>query len=83
MLVRPDDPLLPEVAAAQAADLALFALNAHVLGGAGEESNPAFPAGSPSGSLWGQYVVRGVLLYSEGKLCIPTTSGALILKLLQ
>ena len=82
MLVRPDDPLLPEVAAAQAADPTLSELKQQVLGGAGEESNPALPASSPSGSSWGQYVVRGGLLYSQGKLCIPPTSGAVILKLL-
>ena len=79
----PDDPLLPKVAAAQAADPALSALIQHVLRGAGEESNPALPTSSPSGSSWGQYVVRGGLLYSQGKLCIPPTSAALILKLLQ
>ena len=64
VLVRPDDPLLPEVAAAQAADPALSALKQHVLGGVDEESNPALPTGSPSVSSWGQYVVRGGLLYS-------------------
>ena len=78
VLVRPDDPLLPEVAAAQTADPALSALKAHVLGGAGEESNPALPASSPLGSSWGQYVVRGGLLYSQGKLCTPPTSRALM-----
>ena len=83
MLVRPDDPLLHEIAAAQAADPALSALKQQVMGGAGEESNPALPTSSPSGSSWGQYVVRGGLLYSQGKLCIPPTSGVLILKLLQ
>ena len=64
MLVKPDDPLLPEVAAAQEADPALSALKQQVLGGAGEELNPALPTGSPSGSSWGQYAVRGGLLYS-------------------
>ena len=83
VLVRPDDPLLPEVAAAQAANPALSALTAQVLKGAGEESNPALPAGSPSGSSWGQYAMQGGLLYSQGKLCIPPTSSVLILKILQ
>ena len=41
------------------------------------------PAGSPSGNSWGQYVVRGGLLYCQGKLCIPPISAALVLKLLQ
>ena len=41
------------------------------------------PASSPSGSSWGQYVVRGGLMYSQGKLCVPPTSAALILKPLQ
>ena len=83
MLVRPDDPLLPEVVAAQEADLALSALKQKVLGRAGEDLNPALPTGSPSGSSWGQYAVRGGLLYNQGKLCIPPNSAALILKLLQ
>ena len=64
VLVRPDDPLLPEVVKAQVADPALSALIPQVLGGAGEESNPALPTSSPSGSSWGLYVVRGGLLYS-------------------
>ena len=50
VLVRPDDPLLPEVATAQASDPALTALTTQILGGASGESNPALPAGSPSGS---------------------------------
>ena len=83
MLVGPDDPLLLEVAAAQAADPTLSALIQHVLRRAGEESNPVLPIGSPSGSSWGQYVVWGGLLYNQGKLCIPPTSAVLILKLLQ
>ena len=83
VLVRPDDPLLPEVAAAQASDPALSALRTQILGGAGGESNPALPAGSPSGSSEGQYAMRGGLLYSQGRLCIPPTSTALILKILQ
>ena len=42
MLVKLDDPLLPKNAAAQAANLALSALKAHVVGGASEESNPVW-----------------------------------------
>ena len=62
VLVRPNDPLLPEVAAAQASDPALSALTTQILGGAGTELNPALPAGSPLGSSEDQYAMRGGLL---------------------
>ena len=56
VLLSPDDPLLPAVAAAQAADEALSAIIT-VLKGPGGESNPAFPVGNPSGRSRGQYTV--------------------------
>ena len=83
MLVRRDDPLLLEVTAAQPSDPALSALTTQILGVAGGESNPALQADSPSGNSKGQYATRGGLPYSQGKLCIPPTSTALILKILQ
>ena len=83
MLIKPDDPLLPEVAANQPADHSLSALTAEILGEAGEESDTALLARSPSSNSWGQYAMRGGLQYSKGRLWSPPTSTALILKNLQ
>ena len=49
VMVSPSDPLLPEIAAAQAGDPALAATISTILGRPGGESNPALPGGSPSG----------------------------------
>ena len=83
VLVRPDDPLLHKIAGAQASDPTLSALTAQTLEGVGNESNPALRACIPSGSSEGQYAMWGGLLYTQGRLCIPLTSTALILKILQ
>ena len=84
VLVSPSDPLLPEVAAAQAGDATLSALINSLQGGPGGESNPALPGGRPSGrSGEQQFRLHNGLLYSQGRLCIPPGSAALILKILQ
>ena len=84
VLISPEDPLPPEIAAAQAGDATLSALITDLTRGPGGESNPALPAGSPSGRSEGQlYTLHGGLLYSQGRLLIPPTSHSLILKLLQ
>ena len=80
--VSPDDPLLPIVAALQASDEALFAIITD-LEGRGGESNPALPAGNPSGRSTEQYTFQGELLYSQGRICIPPTSTPLILQIHQ
>ena len=64
LLVLPTDPLLPEVAAAQAADPTLSAHIHHLQRGPGGGSNPALPTGSPSGRSADQlYTLQGGLLY--------------------
>ena len=84
VLVSPTDPLLPEVAAAQAGDATLSALIHSLQGGPGGESNPALPGGRPSGrSEVEQFHLHNGLLYSQGRLLIPPGSAALILKILQ
>ena len=84
VLISPEDPLLPEIAATQAGDATLSALITDLTRGPGGESTPALPAGSPSGRSEGQlYTLHGGLLYSQGSLLIPPTSHSLILKLLQ
>ena len=48
------------------------------------ESDPALPSGSPSGTSDDpQLLLQGGLLYHQGRLLIPPTSPALILKILQ
>ena len=65
VLVSPSDPLLPDVAAAQAGDPVLFALITSLQRGLGGESNPALPEGRPlGGSAEGQYILHNGLLYS-------------------
>ena len=49
VLLLPDDSLLPDIRAAQAADADLSATMARLQGGPGGGSNPALPEGSPSG----------------------------------
>ena len=84
VLVSPDDPFLPEIAAAQAGDATLSALITTLKRGLGGEANPALPAGSPSGrSGSGPYVLQQGLLYNRGCIFIPPTSTSLILKILQ
>lgn len=84
LLVLPTDPLLPEVAVAQAADPTLSAHIQHLHRGLGGGSNPALPTGSPSGRSEDQlYTLHGGLLYCQGRLLIPSTSSSLILKILQ
>ena len=81
VLVSPDDPLLPAVAAAQASNEALSAIITD-LKGLGGESDPALPPGNPSGRSRGQYTFQGGLLYSQGRICIPPTTTPLILQIL-
>ena len=84
VLVMPDDPLLPAIAAAQAADPVLSAHIQLLQRGPGGESNPALPGGSPSGrSQDPVYTLRGGILYSQGRILIPPTSSSLILQILQ
>ena len=84
VLVSPNDPLLPDIAAAQAADAGLSALITQLQGGPGGETNPALPGGRPSGrSGGGPYILQHGLLYSQGRILIPPTSAAIILRILQ
>ena len=84
VLVSPDDPLLPAVAAAQGEDAALSAIIRELSKGPDRESNPALPLGNPPGRSMGQYAMRNGLLYSQGRLVIPpATAQPLILHILQ
>ena len=47
VLLLPNDPLLPNIAVAHAADATISATMAKVQGGIGGESNPALPAWQP------------------------------------
>ena len=83
-MVSPSDPLLPEIAAAQAGDSALGATIKTFLGRPGGESNPALPSGSPSGrSDEEQFALQDGILYHQGRILIPPTTAALILKILR
>ena len=83
-MVSPSDPLLPEIAAAQAGDSALAATIKTILGRPGGESNPALPSGSPSGrSDEEQFALQDGILYHQGRILIPPTAAALILKILR
>ena len=65
VLVMPNDPLLPPIVAAQAADPIPSAHIQELQRGLGGESNPALPKGSPSGgSEVLVYTLHGGLLYS-------------------
>ena len=64
ILVPPDDPLLPEIAPAQAGDANLSALIQNYFRRHDGESNPALPAGSPSGKSTNQFSMQGDILYS-------------------
>ena len=84
ILLSPDDPLLPAIVAAQAGDATISALISSFQGGPGGGSNPALPAGSPSGrSAVGQFSMHHGLFYNQGRILIPPTSSSLILKILQ
>ena len=83
-MVSPSDPLLPEIAAAQAGDPAMAATLQTVLGRPGGGSNPALPSGSPSGrSEEGQFAFQGGILYHQVRILIPPTAAALILNILR
>ena len=81
--LAPEDPLLPEIAAAQAADTTLSAIIQAYLRRPDGESNPALPSGSPSGRSLVHYNMQGGILYTKGRISIPPTSKTLILKILQ
>ena len=84
MLVSPDDPLLPAVAAALGEDATLSAIIKELSTGPDKESNPALPLGNPPGRSMGQYAMQNGLLYSQGRLVIPpATAQPLILQILQ
>ena len=84
VLVSPTDPFLHDVAAAQARDPVLSALINSLQRGPGGKSNPALPEGKPSGgSAEGQYTMHNGLLYSQGRLLIPSSASSLILRILQ
>ena len=78
-----DDPLLPDIAAAQAADPALSATMATLRAGPGGESNPALPDGRPSGGSHDQFRVQFGLLYHQDRILIPPSATSLILRILQ
>ena len=82
VMVSPSDPLLPEIAAAQAGDLAMAATLQTFLGRPSGGSNPALPGGSPSGRSEDQFNIQGGILYHQGRILIPPTARALILKIL-
>ena len=79
----PDDPLLPSIAAAQASDAATFAIINTLQGGPGGESNPALLGGSPSGRSAGDLQLQEGILYNQGRILIPPTARALILRILR
>ena len=84
IMVSPSDPLLAEIAAAQAGDSALSATIKTVLGRPSGGSNPALPHGSPSGrSEEEQFAFQGGILYHQGRILISPTAVALILKILR
>ena len=83
ILVSPDDPLLPQIAAAQAGDVHISGLITDYLRRPDGESNPALPDGSPSGRSQSQFCMQRDILYSQGRILIPPTSKTLILKILQ
>ena len=84
LVVMPNDPLLPAISAAQAADPILSAHIQQLHKGPGEESNPPLLGGSPSsGSEILVYTLHGGLLYSQGRILISPTSSSLILQILQ
>ena len=83
-MVSPSDPLLSEIAIAQAGDPAMAATINTLLGRPGGGSNPALPSGSPSGrSEEEQFAFQGGILYHQGRILIPPTAAALILKILR
>ena len=85
VLLSPSDPLLPAIAAAQAADPECSARVQALLGGPGGESNPALPEGRPSGrsAVDSLMELRGGILYHQDKICIPPSTSSLILSILQ
>ena len=55
-----------------------------ILGRPDGESNPAPPSGSPSGrSDEEQFAFQDGILYHQGRILIPPTAAALILKILR
>ena len=84
VMVSPSDPLLPEIAAAEAGDSPLSATIKTILGRPGGGSNLALPNGSPSGrSEEAQFAFQGGILYHQGRILLPPTAAALILKILR
>ena len=84
VLRLPDDPLLPDITATQAGDPIIFASIGRLQRGSGGDPDPTLPSGSPSGrSDDQQQLLHGGLLYHQGRLLVPPTSCALILKILQ
>ena len=82
-MLLPGDPLLPHIAAAQAADPAISATMSTLQGGPGGESNPALPGGSPSGRSNDEFYIQGGVLYHQGRILIPPSAAALILSILR
>ena len=83
VLVSPSDPLLPEIATAQAGDATISASIHRLLGRLGEESNPALPGGIPSGRSDDPHLqLQGSILYHQGRILIPPTVATLILHIL-
>ena len=67
----PSDPLLPEIAAAQAGDCARATTIKTVLGRPGGGSNPALPNGRSEEE---QFAFQGGILYHEGRILLPPTA---------
>ena len=83
IFISPDDHLLPAIIQAQAMDPTLSSLISDFLRRPGGESNPALPAGSPSGRSMTDYSMQGGILYIQGRILIPPTSSTLILSILK
>ena len=77
-----DDPLLPKIAAAQAADRTISATMATLQRGPSMESNPALRGGRPSGRSQDQFHLRAGIFYHHDRILIPPCATPLILKIL-
>ena len=83
VFLLPDDPLLPDIAAAQAGDVAMSTTITELQRGPGGESNPALLGGRPSGTSGGQFKLQQGILYHQDRILIPSSASFLILRILQ
>ena len=77
------NPLLPAIAASQAADPDMSATMATLRGGPDGESNPALPGGRPSGEPRDQFRLHVGILYHQVRILIPPSTASLIFLILQ